>query len=144
MDQTNEKDHPDTRLEVQRQPHGDGLHDEVLHPCRRWSIKRHENIRLTQVGQALACRFSSAITLAANPCRKQISARSIANIREMCNSLQEINFSSPSRQNYVPSGHTLGETVPTFFHCLDLPPSRNGPTFALGSPRRGKRRNCAN
>ena len=41
LDQAHEAHHPHARLALQRRPHGDGLHDEVLRPGGRRHVERH-------------------------------------------------------------------------------------------------------
>ena len=42
LDQAHEANHPHARLALQRRPHGDGLHAEMLHPRSRGHIERYE------------------------------------------------------------------------------------------------------
>ncbi len=63
LDQAHEADHPHTGLAIQRGPHGDGLHAEVLHPGCRRHLKRDQAAIV--IGIALAHR--SAVLRAGVP-----------------------------------------------------------------------------
>ena len=78
LDQAHEAHHPHAGLAVQRRPHGDGLHAQVLHPGGRRHLERHAQ----RVGANRPyCSFSSISLITASDFCSEETERPTATLR---------------------------------------------------------------